>query len=169
MTSPNFEIWRERGFVGFKIHPSWHQYPLTGENYQAMFEFANADRIPVLSHTWGKDQFCGSEQVRKLASSYPHVPFLAGHGIYGEWDEAVSIAQEHSSVYLELTAAYGVNGVIEHFVKGVGSERILFGDDLPWFDPMHGIGCVLSAHISDDDRHAILHRNAEALFGISLG
>ena len=40
---------------------------------------------------------------------------------------------------------------------------MLFGTDLPWFSPLHGIGCVLSAEITDEDRRNILYRNAEKL------
>lgn len=163
-----FEDWQAQGFVGFKIHPGWQQYPLTGPNYRPMFHYAEKRGIPILSHTWGEDPFCGSVQVREIVEAYPTIPFLAGHAIHGEWHQAIALAREHPNLYLELTAAYSVNGVLEHLVAGVGAGRILFGDDLPWFDPMHGIGCVLCAHINDDDRHAILHANAERLFGIKL-
>jgi len=61
-----------------------------------------------------------------------------------------------------------VRGVIEAFVEAVGSERILFGTDLPWFDPHYGIGCILMSRITDDDRRNILHRNAERLYGERL-
>jgi predicted TIM-barrel fold metal-dependent hydrolase len=40
---------------------------------------------------------------------------------------------------------------------------MLFGTDLPWFDPHHAIGALLSADISDEDRHNICHCNAEKL------
>ena len=51
----------------------------------------------------------------------------------------------------------------EELVEAGFSKRMLFGTDLPWFSPLHGIGAVMSADISDDDRHNILHRNAEEL------
>lgn len=159
-----FEQWQERGFVGFKIHPSSHAYPLTGPNFKSLFHFANARHIPVLSHTWGNDDNCGSKQVQEIIRAYPDMPFLAGHSCHGEWDAAIALAREYDNLYLELTAAYAVNGVLERMVAGAGAHKILFGDDLPWFDPLHGVGCVLCAHIGDDDRHAILHRNAESLF-----
>ena len=54
-------------------------------------------------------------------------------------------------------------GPVEKFVAAALGERLLFGTDLPWFDPHHGIGAVLSAEITDQDRHNILHRNAERL------
>ena len=47
----------------------------------------------------------------------------------------------------------------------VGSERLLFGTDLPWFDEYQAVGGVLSARISDDDKRNIFYRNAERIFG----
>lgn len=54
--------------------------------------------------------------------------------------------------------------IVEYFVEEVGSERILFGTDLPWFDPAYGIGCVVSARITDRDRYSILCGNARRIF-----
>jgi predicted TIM-barrel fold metal-dependent hydrolase len=162
----NWDHWQAQGFIGFKLHPGMHAYSLTGPNYRPVFEFADARRIPVLSHTWGADGTCGTKQVREIVETYPGVPFLAGHACYGDWNEGIALAREHENLYLELTAAYAVNGVIERMVAGAGAHKVLFGNDLPWFDTLYAAGCVLCAHISDDDRHAILHRNAEALFGL---
>jgi len=66
-------------------------------------------------------------------------------------------------VYLDLAAVFECRGTIELFVARGASRRLLFGTDLPWFSPLHGIGCVLSAEISDEDRRNIFHRNAELL------
>ena len=44
-----------------------------------------------------------------------------------------------------------------------GSERILFGSDLPWFDTHHGIGTVLATDMRDEDRRNIFYRNGEKL------
>ena len=93
---------------------------------------------------------------------------LLGHSLHGAWGEAVAIARESPNVYLELTAVLDDRGVLELFVAEGLSERLLFGTDLPWFDPHHGIGAVLSAEITDADRHNILHRNAERLLGPSV-
>ena len=91
-----------------------------------------------------------------------------GHAGYGDWDAAIETANDHPNTYLELTAAYHLNGVLERFCNEAGSERVLFGTDLPWFDQHYGIGCIMMADITDDDRRNILHRNAEKLFGDGL-
>jgi predicted TIM-barrel fold metal-dependent hydrolase len=161
-----FDEWQQRGFVGFKLHPGMHEYSLTGPRYASVLAYANERRVPVLSHTWGADGTCGTEQVREVVRRYPDLPFVAGHACYGDWDNAIGLAAAHDNLYLELTAAYAVNGVIERMVDGAGAQKVLFGDDLPWFDPNYAIGCVLFARISDDDRRAILHGNAACLYAL---
>ena len=65
---------------------------------------------------------------------------------------------------MALTAAYAVAPIIARFVAEAGSERILMGTDLPWFDPMFCIGCILFSEIDDAARANILYRNAARLF-----
>jgi len=98
-----------------------------------------------------------------MAERYSHVKLLLGHSCHPDWDAAVRLAQDFPNVYLELTAVFDDRGVLEKFVREVGSGRLLFGTDLPWFDPHHAIGVLLSADITDEDRHNICHRNAESL------
>jgi uncharacterized protein len=157
---------RDPAVVGIKMHPGWHNYPLSGPKYAPAFEWAQANGFPILSHTWGKDANCGPQEVRKVAERYPDVPFLMGHSCFGEFDQAIELATTFPNVYLELCAAYRVSGLIEKMVEVAGSDKVLFGSDLPWFDEHFGIGCIVMSHISDADRRNILYRNAERVFGI---
>ena len=154
---------QRRSFVGLKFHPSYHNYPIDGEAYQPALEFAAENRLLVLSHTWGGSAYDSYMQVAKVAERYPQVDFLCGHSFYGQWEEGMTLARRLPNVYLELTAAYAVNGLIEQMVAKVGAHKIVFGCDLPWFDPHYAIGCIIFAHISDADRRAILRENAVRL------
>jgi predicted TIM-barrel fold metal-dependent hydrolase len=154
-------------FVGLKLLASYHQLPWDHPGYEPAWRFANARRLIVLGHTWGSSNFDGPEQVRRAAERYPDVRLLLGHSLHGDWDQAVDIAKAFPNVYLELTAVPRFRGPIERFVAEGLSEKLLFGTDLPWFDPHHDIGAILSADISDEDRHNILHRNAERLLAIA--
>lgn len=149
-----------RTYVGIKLHPSGHQYPITGEAYRPVFEFAAARRLIVLSHTWGHSAYDRPELVAQIAERYPEVTILAGHSGHGQFDECMQVARQYPNVYLELTAAYSVRGVIEGMVETAGAHKIVFGYDLPWFDPHYAIGCVVTAHISEQARRAILRENA---------
>jgi len=154
---------RMEGFVGFKFLSDYHKYPLDGSRYGPALEYADEHRLPILMHTWGHSPFDSPALVEKLAGQYSKAVFFMGHSGYGEWEKAIQVAHDYPNAYLELTAAYEVNGVIEMMVQGAGSRKILFGTDLPWFDPHYAIGCILFSRITDADRHNILHRNAESI------
>ncbi|MHB9132081.1 MAG: amidohydrolase family protein [Armatimonadota bacterium] len=150
------------GMIGYKVHPTMHNVALTAAGYQSLFEWANAHRLVVLAHTWDAPP-CNTAACRWVAKQYPEMVFLLGHSIWGDFDGAIGLAKEFPNVYLELTAAERMPGFITRAVREAGSHKILFGTDLPWFDPNFTLGCVLFSDITDEDRHAILHGNAERL------
>lgn len=150
-------------YVGFKFLPDYHGIPLTDRRYQAAWQYANGRELLVLTHTWGDSDLDGPAVVRQMAERYPRVKLLLAHSCHGEWEAAVQLARDFANVYLELTAVFDDRGALEKFVRQAGSNRLLFGTDLPWFDPHHAIGALLSADISDQDRHNICHSNAERL------
>lgn len=175
--NPNFpaDIEREMdtylgkpGVVGIKIHPNMHSCRATDKRYSTMWERANRERRMVLSHTWGFENTCGVSEMRSVAKEYPDVRLLLGHSCYGDWDGAIGLAAECPNVYLELTAAYHVYGLIERMCGEAGSEKVLFGTDYPWFDPMVTIGCVVYAHIEEDDMRNILYNNGRRLLDEQL-
>lgn len=117
----------------------------------------------ALLHTWGGSAFDGVENVRKVAQAYPNISLICGHSFHGDWEKGIALGKEYPNIYFELTAVADDRGVIERLVQEVGSHRLLFGTDLPWFSTYHGIGAVLSAELSDDDRRNIFYRNAARL------
>ena len=150
-------------FVGFKFLSDYHRVAITDQRYRPALEYADRHKLLVLMHTWGGSPFDGPDLVRSLAEQYQHATFLLGHSCHGDWDASVALAQDFPNLYLELTAVFDDRGVLEKFAAEVGSDRMLFGTDLPWFDPHQAIGAMFSAHLSDVDIHNICHRNAEKL------
>ncbi len=151
------------GVVGIKIHPGMHGYAADGENYRPVWERANSEKWIVLSHTWGSDGGCGADDMRRVAERYPDVRLVLGHSCYGAWQKAIRLAADCTNVYLELTAAYHVYGLIEWMCRSAGSTKVLFGTDYPWFDPMVAAGCVVFAHIDAAEMRNILYNNAKRL------
>jgi len=150
-------------FVGFKFLSDYHRVAITDERYRAALDYADRHELPVLMHTWGGSPYDGAAQVRGLAERHGRAKLLLGHSCHGEWDEAVRLARDFPNVFLELTAVFDDRGVLEKFAAEAGSERMLFGTDLPWFDPHQAVGALFSAHLSDEEIHNICHRNAEKL------
>jgi uncharacterized protein len=157
-----FEAYRDV-YVGFKFLPDYHKIALTDPRCRAAWEYADARALLALTHTWRDSPFDGPAVVRQVAERYPHVRLLLGHSLHDDWDAAVAMARDFPNVYLELTAVFDDRGALEKLTCEAGSDRMLFGTDLPWFDPHQAVGALLSADILDEDRHNICHRNAERL------
>jgi len=152
--------------VGLKCLADYYKLALTDPAWEYAFKFADERALPVLLHTWGNSKYDGGEIVLKLVRSYPRIKFFIGHSLYGEWEMAEQVVKEgNGNVWLELTAIPGEYRRVEQLVAAVGSDRLLYGTDLPWFDEYQAIGGVLSAEISEDDMRNILYRNAERIFG----
>lgn len=158
-----------RGFAGYKILATTYGVPITRPVFEPLWAHANDEKLAVLVHTWQDDPCASWQHVHEVAGRYPEARLLMGHSCYGAWDEAIRMAREHAHVYCELTAAYAVNGVVKKMVDEGIEDKITFGTDLPWFDPMCGIGCVVFADIGDPARRKILRDNAERIFARWLG
>lgn len=150
-------------YLGLKLHADWHGLPITHARYQPAWEYADRHGLLLLAHTRGDSAYSGPQLVRQMAERYPKVRFILGHSFMYDWDAAVHVARDFPNAYLDLCGPFFYRGVLEKFVGEVGSDRLLFGTDMPWFDPHQAIGSLMSADIGDDDRHNICHRNAEKL------
>jgi predicted TIM-barrel fold metal-dependent hydrolase len=150
-------------FAGFKFHPSWYGVPLSDSRHDPYWEYADARGLLVLSHTWGGSAVDGPDEVEKVLGKYHNLVFIAGHSFHTDWPRAAAFANEFPNFYAELTAVLDNRGGLEVLVEQAGSEKILFGTDLPWFSTHYGIGAVLSAEISDEDRLNVFYRNGEKL------
>ncbi len=152
-------------FVGFKFHGDWYDVPINDPRHDPYWEYADAHRLLVLCHTWGHSPNDGPEQVAEVLARYPNLIFLAGHGFHGDSNQAPRLSNDFPNFYLELTAVIDDRGPMDFFLENAkaGARQVLFGTDLPWFSLHHGIGGVLSAEMTDDDRRDILYRNGVRL------
>ncbi len=179
-----------QGFVGLKFWADYHLIPITSDKYAAALEFANERELLMKVHTFGGSPFNAPEMLGEIAAKYPQANYLMAHCGYGDWETSVAVARDLPNVYLDLTSVVQaldfslmpggsfmpsagcssimINGLLEYMVETAGSEKIVFGSDLPWYSQAYHAGAILFARISDEDRHNILHRNAERLLGSHL-
>jgi len=151
-------------FVGFKFLSGYHQIALEDERNAPAWEFADARKLPVLMHTWS-GPFNGAENIRRIADRYPNVRLLCGHSVFGDWDDAVALANDFPHLFLELTAVLIERGHVERLRAGVGSKKLVFGTDFPWFSHSYSLGVVLGAGFTEEECRDILYRNAQRLLG----
>ena len=114
--------------------------PRQPEPYRPALEFANALHLPILFHTWSMSPYDGPDIMKDIIPKYPNITYILGHCFNSQWQVAGEIAKQYDNVYLELTSVPGTRGALETMVNICGSEKILFGTDMPWFDEHQGIG-----------------------------
>jgi len=154
------------GIIGFKFHPSCHLADACHDHYYPALEYANERALPILSHNWTGGSVNGKETLHGLAETFPRVTFIIGHAASG-WpviDTNCAIANLYPNVMLDTTGSILSFDAIPEMVRRVGAERIIWGTDNPFIDPRPGLGRLLMARITEDEKRLILGGNAKRVF-----
>ncbi|WP_129669343.1 amidohydrolase family protein [Phytoactinopolyspora endophytica] len=152
-------------FVGVKLHPDLHEYPLDGRRYRPVWEYAERTGRPVLTHTWAGSQFDDLSHVDRVATDHSRAWILAGHaGVApSSFGRAIEVARRHPRVLLELCGSHNHGRAIAEMVGAVGSAQVVFGSDFPFIDLRMSLGRVLFADLGVQDRAAVLGGSMAAL------
>jgi uncharacterized protein len=166
---PERELERLAGderFVGIKVHPSLHKYPVTGARYAAVWAFAEETGCPVLSHSEHQSAYDAPSLFEAVAAKYPRAPIILGHaGITPAGvDEAIEAAARYESLWLEVCGSQMTGPLIQEMIDRVGSRRVLFGSDFPFIDQRMSLGRVVCAPLTAGQRQDVLSGNARRLF-----
>ncbi|WP_063628844.1 amidohydrolase family protein [Amycolatopsis taiwanensis] len=151
--------WRDHpSFVGIKLHPDLHEYPLDGPRYAAVWEYAERTARPVLVHTWAGSPFDDLSHVDRVATDHPRAWILAGHSgvLPSSFDRAIDVARRNPRVLLELCGSHMHGRAIAEMVRAVGAGQVVYGSDFPFIDLRMSLGRVMFARLSEEDRAAVL-------------
>ena len=144
-----------------KLHPECHQYPVNGEYYRPIWDFANQTHAVVLVHTWDSDSNCGPLLLGPIAGEFPQAKIIVGHSgvTWRGYEQSFAVAAEASNTFLDITGSQSHRTIIERAVSRLGAHRVLFGSDMPFLEAAMLLGRVLSARISDQDKEKIFRTN----------
>lgn len=151
------------GYLGIKLLPGYHRYDLDGPAYDDVLDFALAHELPVLSHTWGELPYNAPKNAEGVLKKRPKLRLIMGHTSPGEAEAAITLAKTYPNIYLDLCDIHRHNGIVDRLVNAVGADRVLFGTDMPWYDPNYCLGSILFSRISDADKEKIIYKNAKTL------
>lgn len=156
------------GIKGIKLHPGSHGAAVDYKNYRIAYETANDKCCPILIHVWGKGDVAA---IDKLSSKYPKAQFIMGHSGGADikaMEDAVKVAASHENVYLDLAISMVYEGNVEWFVNEVGSKKVLYASDMPFFDPRPNFGRVAMAELADDEKQNIFGLNMERILSLVI-
>lgn len=154
-------------FVGIKIHPDLHRYPLTGSRYRAVWEFSAQTGCPVLTHTWYQSPFDTPGMLLEVARQHRDINVLIGHSgtLPPGFEESLDVAERVPGAHLEICGSFMTQAALRMMLGRLGAHRILFGSDFPFIDQRVSLGRVAFSDLMPDELDAVLAANADRLFG----
>ena len=184
----------ENGIVGIKIHPVYQGVPIDDERYVRILARARELGLLVMIHAgfdigFPENDYALPERIsRALDMAGGNVRVILAHmGGWRCWDDAVRFFAGRENVYIDTAFSLGKfvpNGdgyysdgdecmmlrddEFVGMVRAFGSERVLFGTDLPWASQSDCVRAVMSLGLSDDEKRNILHDNALKILGTSI-
>ena len=155
------------GFFGGKWH--WMRgVQDSSSNYKALedprlVEFIEASEKIDLPIVFEEELAFTETFVKKtthLRIIIPHLGMLGGNPI-----DFLHAFREKENVFFDT--ALSSSDMIMKFIETIGTQRILFGSDIPFGTMKWELEKVLSLPIGDDEKEGILSRNLRSLIGLS--
>ena len=152
---------QEYGFKGIK---QWIAVNARDLRLDTVMEGAIHYDIPVFFHAWYKSvgwvyNESSPADIRDLALRFPEATIvmlhLNGGGVRGVLD-----VKDLPNVYVDTSGSQPDAGFVEFAVRYLGSERILYGSDMPIRDYSVQLAKVTDANISQTAKRMILGDNA---------
>jgi len=137
------------GLRGIKLIPHYQGHPDEGPWLDVACQWAHDHGQIILNHSWGSPA-----QVARLVERYPNACFVTGHATaaYAE------TMKQHGNLYV-CSCPLIAPRACEDLVKAIGADRLLFGSDLQDLPIAWGLGPILFARLSEEDKRRILGGN----------
>ena len=156
------------GLKGVKLHPEFQGFSIDDEAMTPLYAVVEG-RLPVLMHMGDENK--DSSHPSKLASvldRFPRLTVIAAHlGGYQMWDEAIARLSGRN-LYVDTSSALFALEPSEavRIIRSYGTESVLFGTDYPMWDHKEELARFMKLELTEDERDAILWRNAARLLGL---
>jgi predicted TIM-barrel fold metal-dependent hydrolase len=134
------------GLRGIKLIPHYQGYPEHGPLVDVACQWAHERKQIILNHSWGSP-----EQVERLVATYPDACYIAGHTTtaYAE------LMKRCENLFVCSCPLLGPRDC-ERTVAAIGADRLLFGSDLQDLPIAWGLGPILFARLTAEEKRLIL-------------
>jgi predicted TIM-barrel fold metal-dependent hydrolase len=154
------------GVRGLKLHPNWECFrPSNLRLLSPLLERLSDLKFPLLIYV-GYELTAEPTQSLVLAKAFPDVPVMLSHLGFRLATDSLIIAKEAANIYLEVSGVG--SGVVNRAIKQVGSDRVIFGSDVPYSIPRWEIEKIrLLPEISEEDKTRVLGGNLSHLLRLN--
>ncbi|MDE6425505.1 MAG: amidohydrolase family protein [Ruminococcus sp.] len=166
------------GLYGVKFHSEYQKFCPDEERMFPIYKKIAECGLIALFHG-GYDPFgdgeirCTPERMAHTVEKFPELTFVVAHlGGLNLWDDVEKyLAGKYSNLYLDISVIASFNidkNQLLRIINTHGADKILFGSDCPWDNPINEINIINTLPISEEDKEKIFFRNAYKLLGLSI-
>jgi predicted TIM-barrel fold metal-dependent hydrolase len=99
------------------------------------------------------------DDIEVICRNFPDLPVVVLQPAYNSQQFLLTLAQRHKNFYFSMP----IYGLFRDTAAIIGADRILFGSNMPVYDPSLGIGMLLYADMNDRDKQLISGGNLARL------
>ena len=153
---------QSRAVAGIKVHPDLHDCPIDDPRYRWVWEFAGEHGLAVLSHGFANTRHSDPLLFGPVAQAHPELTLLIGHsGATPEgFRRTIEVGRAHPNLLAETCGSWMTGWWLRRLVDALGPDRVVHGTDSSLIDPRYGVGRVLGARFSPEERALVLAGNA---------
>jgi len=163
---------KELGFKGVKLHPNYQEFfPDEPRIIDLVRAIADA-RLILLLHggvDWAYEEVKASpNRIARLMEAVPSLSLIIAHfGGFEMWSEVETTLAGSSAFFdISFTLPFIKEEDFLRIARKHGVHRLLFGSDYPWADPGEQRALLDQYDLSEGEKEAILHLNAEKLLDL---
>jgi predicted TIM-barrel fold metal-dependent hydrolase len=163
------------GCAWLKLHPNTQDFDVADPAVTDVVTRAASHRLPVLFDAWSPFDADQPGKFVRLAMAVPQARLILAHA-HGPsfptllvYDVLARYPWWQRNVWIDISATSSMlaNGPFaEQFawvLRKVGIDRVIFGSDYPFDDPVRAIQAVEDLGFSESELAAVLHDNTEGL------
>jgi predicted TIM-barrel fold metal-dependent hydrolase len=168
------------GARGLKLHPAAQRFLPADRRLWPAYERAQDLELPIVYHSgvWSLGERASNEASPKnfpeVLDAFPRLRVVLAHLGFGDFETCAALARDYPNVAFDC--CFVVNGTDPNptlpdeaavaAFRQVGVDRVMFGTDYPWFDPVLDAQRIQRLPLTDTEKRAVLHDNAVRLLAL---
>ncbi len=171
---------RDEGAHGIKLHPPNQRFFPNDRRLWPAYERAQELGLPTIFHSGVLDyapetgKYGHPKGYADLLTQFPRLTVVMAHLALGDFAACADLARAHSNVFFDC--CWTINGTDKPpaisdadavvAFRQIGCDRIMFGSDYPWHDPLLDSARIQRLPLTDAEKRAVLHENAIRVLGL---
>lgn len=129
-------VFKQKEFIGIKLHPTNTGYPIDGNYYEQIIQYASDNSILVEVHSYPRehlsDDVCSPRRIKNVLSKYPDLKLSIAHLGGFQYQELVGVDAyiNISAILPDLVNRMGIEKANE-VLRMIGVDKLVFASDYP--------------------------------------